>query len=98
MRGNMEQCHEHLVVLVGSFRLLPLAWACCIEPSDGLTRAAVRCCVVSVALATWHLDPPYAKMGAGQTFGEGDEQCPWVVSIFRYKAAWKRGHVDKGPS
>ena len=37
MRGNMEQCHEHLVVLVGSLRLLPLAWACCNEPLEGLT-------------------------------------------------------------
>ena len=54
VRGNMEHRHEHLVVLVGSLRLLPLAWG------------------ISVTLATWNLEPSYAKMGSGQAFGEGD--------------------------
>ena len=53
---------------------------------------------ISVALATWLLDSSDAEVGPGQAFGEGDQECPRVFSIFCCEAARKRGHVHKRPS
>ena len=89
MCGDVEHRHEHLVMLIGSLGLLPSAWACCSELLDGLPHG------ILVALATWHLEPSYAEVSSSQAFGNGDEKCPRAVSIFRYEAAGKGGHVDK---